>query len=173
MKYLSLIAMVLLLSCSKKTHISKYEIPKIQYDSLGNIYGDYTKGGDTIKVSSGIIYITNNGMVPIIDTSKYLDTIPALLLASDTAQRLYVSELMYIDTTKIMKDGKYLPFKIKYDTTRYEPFHDVIWIKGYVVVPIFQSMYYFNELDNYVQYLDSNKQPLRKSLIIWQTKIIK
>jgi hypothetical protein len=90
--------------------------------------------------------ITKLSSIPTIPKS-YIDTVKAIMLFSDTA------------------DIKDLSIPLQKSTT-YHKVQGVFWMTGYIIRDGFPDVR-FNET-----YLDMDKKPLKKSIIVWRTKVI-
>jgi len=94
---------------------------------------------------------------------KY-DTIPVVMLIGDTSKTKY---------SGFVEIGGWV-----FDTTWHEPNPSIYWKFGYEVEEYIPERFYsqgFNRswTGGYWQhlcYLDENKQPMKKSIIVWQTK---
>lgn len=120
--------------------------------------------------------------------SQKIDTIKCIILFCDTARNYYAHEYYTLDTC--LSDT--IPFNcrghIEKDTTWYSPSFIVQWMKGYSVGE------WHNTAENSIDpggsicmdkmgkiidcwhdyrvhkyYLDTNKKPLKKSFIVWQS----
>lgn len=95
------------------------------------------------------------------------DTIPVIMLVGDTLDRKDYG----FSFLEFNKDGK-LVEKIG-DSVVFKDY-SVWWQFGYEVSPIIDENSWEYWLINYkTEYLDQNKKPLPKSIIVWMTKEIK
>lgn len=82
------------------------------------------------------------------------DTISVLMLVSDTAAINY---------------GSFASSKMTYRMNRYEVGGWCFWMKGYKVI---REIIYYDEPE-LVGYLDAEKKPLNKNIVVWQSLNIK
>lgn len=170
-KLFILIAIVSIFSCQgqKKTHkqdtvFSVYNSPFIVGDSLlhGTSNGTYGGGSslldqltDTIPLEN-ILRFSNTG-ITLFNPTPRIDTLYALLVAVDTSS---FEAGVYSQTTR-----------------RFHSYPQSFWMNGYVVVASYYSLNRFlpfaemfvsktGSVSQLVNYLDENKQPLSKNIIV-------
>lgn len=149
-------------------HIKKNtDLPKKSPIELEIIDSGYISGGDNMWDSA--VYFTVDTMEAISDTSKLSDTTRIMILYSDTAS-IEVRGLPYLEYAHI-KDT----FLWKYPSLYFIKDNDVHWQLGYEVRVFSGSRLYDNVmyLDADEIYLDENKKPLPKSIVVWQIVSLK
>lgn len=114
-----------------------------------------------------------------------LDTIPVLMLVSDSARKYRIDESIYIDTAhpipfKYNDSTIYSGFKLKRDTVWSEPYDGVIQYFGNEVRLIeniccdpnntLQAAWY-NKV-THVKYLAKNKKELPRNIVVWLSQPI-
>ena len=114
------------------------------------------------------IYQTLPGDSTLVRIKPKYDTIPIIYLYADTARLMSIAEGWYIKNN--------IAF-IEKDTSYYPPHFYAFWDFGYEVVEGKILWRIGNDgsripLFNHITYLDRHHQPLRKSIVIWQTKTI-
>lgn len=116
--------------------------------------------------SSSIVWYIND-VVNLLGTTniKYVtkDTVPALLLVCDTSGQMEVYRAVSIDTGA---NGEFLSTGHEYWDSVYEVNTSVIWIKGYQVRYLYSE--YIDPI--HFQYLDVDKNPLPKNIVVWMAK---
>lgn len=173
MKKMIIISMFLGIVCSKGygqfTYNTITDSLSLNFDSTRLL-----EWRNSIVIDSFPMNIVSTSVTP-----KY-DTVPVLMLVSDSARKYRIDESIYIDTIhptpfKYNDSTIYSGFKLKRDTVWREPYEGVIQYFGNEVRLIENiccdpnntlNAAWYNKV-THVKYLDKNKKELPKKIVIW------
>lgn len=130
----------------------------------------FTQGTTPLLTETGnldfLLYYSSNSLSRAYIPT--LDTIPVLFLYCDTSRRFSIWPMGYIENNKL--------YRTKDDTIWQNPDFGARWYFGYEV----KDSILFKGVSSTTGehwpykavYLDRNKQPLRKSIVVWQVKTL-
>lgn len=139
---------------------------------------DTTEGGGTVGNFRGYYKGGGNKFLLFGYPQPVYDTVPVLLLYSDTARGFSIWGCQHWDTEAMIANRDTLNWTIKtlhrMDTSYYPPNPNTYWMKGFEVISSIYtprtSLQWISFTDP--EYLDEKRKPLSKNIVVWMSKRI-